>query len=494
MHAVPVPPPGTHYLPDWYIARPFEESTALGYLAVRQPVLLWGPRDQGCTWLCQHLARAWRDGAPRRQYITVDFRSLGSHALSSLDACLAEIATILDEALPDGPDREPIADRWDDMRGDAKTRLTSFLGRTVLPALSGELLLVFDHAELVHTRPFYEDIAGLLRSWAEKSKERTPWDRLRLLVSVSVHPARLRTARYESPFVNLSQPIQVYDFERAQVAELARRHGLSWSDADITRVMELVGGHPYLVWAVIEDVRNGRYRVDDLAARRSLGRSQLDNYLQRDRTRLAAAPALGKAFRSLVENPAAEVVPEVLDDLIRLGLVTQRSDGTHPVRYKLFERLLQQEAQASGPRKLRVFYSYCHKDEERRDRLDVHLKLLEREGLIAPWHDRRIPAGIEWKGEIDRNLEAADLILLLVTADFLASNYCWNVETRRALERHEAGEARVVPIILRTCDWTSAPFSKLQALPKDALPVSRWPDEDDAWADVAQALRRLITA
>jgi hypothetical protein len=105
-----------------------------------------------------------------------------------------------------------------------------------------------------------------------------------------------------------------------------------------------------------------------------------------------------------------------------------------------------------------------------------------------------VPAGTEWKAEIDRNLEAADLILLLVTADFLASNYCWDIEAKRAMERHEAGEAKVVPIILRTCDWTSAPFSKLPALPKDALPVSRWPDEDDAWADVAQALRRLITA
>ncbi len=500
MSSPPVPPPGTRYLPDWYIARPFEEETALGYLAYGQPVLLWGPRDQGCTWLSRHLARTWQQAgaaegagsAPERCYIVIDFRSLGARDLESLDACLREIAEVLGDALPEDPTREPVAERWQRMHGSPKNRLTGFVRRVVLPAMPGELLLVFDHADLVHAQPFYEDFAGLLRSWAEKGKDRQPWDRLRLLVSVSVPPARLRTAHHESPFVNLSKPIQVRDFEAAQVAKLARRHGLDWSETELRSLMALVGGHPYLVRAVLEDVRNGRYRLADLAADKDLGRSLIDEYLQRDRTRLAASPSLDEAFGQLVEDPAVEVTPAALDDLIRLGLVTQGPGGSHPVRYRLFQRLRYARDAEPGPRRRRLFYSYAHADEERRARLEVHLKLLERQGLIASWHDRRIPPGSEWRDEIDRNLEQADLILLLVSADFLASDYCWGVETKRALERHQAGEARVVPIILRSCDWHSAPFAELQALPKDALPVSRWTDEDDAWADIASTIRKFI--
>ncbi len=140
----------------------------------------------------------------------------------------------------------------------------------------------------------------------------------------------------------------------------------------------------------------------------------------------------------------------------------------------------------------RLFYSYCHADEARRDRLETHLKLLQRQGLIASWHDRRITPGSDWSQAIDQHLEAADIILLLISADFLASDYCWSVETKRALERHHAGSARVIPIILRSCDWHQAAFGRLQALPGDGKPVSQWGDEDDAWTEIARALRELI--
>ena len=79
-----------------------------------------------------------------------------------------------------------------------------------------------------------------------------------------------------------------------------------------------------------------------------------------------------------------------------------------------------------------------------------------------------------------------------MSADFFASDYCWDVELKRALERHEAGKATVVPVMLRPCDCKTAPFAKLHALPKDAVPVTRWRDPEDAWVDVAQGLRRLI--
>ncbi|MBC7931670.1 MAG: tetratricopeptide repeat protein, partial [Rubrivivax sp.] len=107
--------------------------------------------------------------------------------------------------------------------------------------------------------------------------------------------------------------------------------------------------------------------------------------------------------------------------------------------------------------------------------------------------DRRIVAGQEWDRQIDKHLESADIILLLVSPDFLASHYCYDIEVKRAMERHDAGEARVIPIILRHCDdWQSAPFGKLQAVPKDARPVTDWPDHDKAFADVAAGIRRAV--
>lgn len=141
---------------------------------------------------------------------------------------------------------------------------------------------------------------------------------------------------------------------------------------------------------------------------------------------------------------------------------------------------------------LRVFYSYSHKDEELRDELAAHLSLLKRRGLILPWHDRDIDAGEEWRGKIDEAIQRADIVMLLVSADFLASDYCYDVEMHRAMERHESGEARVIPIILRDCSWADAPFGKLQALPKDGRAVKAWSDRDTAWRDVERGLTKAI--
>ena len=107
---------------------------------------------------------------------------------------------------------------------------------------------------------------------------------------------------------------------------------------------------------------------------------------------------------------------------------------------------------------LRLFISYAHADEKLRQSLGMHLSALEREGLIDAWTDRDITAGQEWAGSIDENLEQADIVLLLVSASFLASAYCNDIELQRALERHERGDARVIPVILKPADWTAAPF------------------------------------
>src|SRR5579859_1437165 len=105
-----------------------------------------------------------------------------------------------------------------------------------------------------------------------------------------------------------------------------------------------------------------------------------------------------------------------------------------------------------------VFYSYAHEDEVLRNELEKHLSILQRLGLISSWHDRQIVAGTDWAKAIDTHLETASLILLLVSSDFLVSDYCYGVEMKRALERHQMKEARVIPILLRPVEWKGAPF------------------------------------
>jgi len=141
---------------------------------------------------------------------------------------------------------------------------------------------------------------------------------------------------------------------------------------------------------------------------------------------------------------------------------------------------------------IRIFYSYSHKDEILRDELEEALTLMKRQGHLSGWHDRLIGAGVEWKGKVDQNLEEAQVILLLVSSSFLASDYCWDVETRRAMERHDQGEARVIPVILRSCDWHEAPFGKLMALPKDGKAVTSWRNRDEAWTDVSKGIRLAV--
>ena len=140
-----------------------------------------------------------------------------------------------------------------------------------------------------------------------------------------------------------------------------------------------------------------------------------------------------------------------------------------------------------------AFVSYSQRDERYRQRLDISLVQLRRNKLISVWYDRKILPGQEWDQEIDKNLESADMVLLLVSPDFLASDYAYSREMLRALERHRSGSAMLVPIILRPCDWQDSPLGSLQALPSQGRPVSRWSNRDQAWLDIVQGLRRLIS-
>jgi len=134
--------------------------------------------------------------------------------------------------------------------------------------------------------------------------------------------------------------------------------------------------------------------------------------------------------------------------------------------------------------------SYAHRDESLRDELDKHLSPLRRSALIDTWHDRKISPGADLDATIDQRLATADLVLLLISPDFINSDYCYRREMRAALRRHSKGHARVIPIILRPVDWVRTPIGRLLATPKDAKPVTTWHRRDDALLDVATSVRR----
>jgi hypothetical protein len=144
------------------------------------------------------------------------------------------------------------------------------------------------------------------------------------------------------------------------------------------------------------------------------------------------------------------------------------------------------------PQPIEVFYIYAHQDQRLRKRLETHLSAMRQQGIITEWHDRKIVAGTDWKQSIDAHLTTAAVILLLVSPDFLTSDYCYGVEMQRALARHAAGDACVIPVILRPVDWQGTPFAHLQCVPTDAKPVTTWTNRDEAFRNVAMAIRTTI--
>ena len=127
-----------------------------------------------------------------------------------------------------------------------------------------------------------------------------------------------------------------------------------------------------------------------------------------------------------------------------------------------------------------------------RNKLEEHLSGLLREGLITEWHNRKIMAGMDWASAIDAHLMAASVIVLLISPSFLASDYSYGVEVKRALERHAGGGARVIPLLLRPVDWQGTPLGKLQCLPRNAKPVTTWNNRDQAFAEIVRGIRSVI--
>lgn len=197
--------------------------------------------------------------------------------------------------------------------------------------------------------------------------------------------------------------------------------------------------------------------------------------------------------------PTKTVLEELLKQQVDLRDLQQQFHGQNTEWIGSFTPQQRQQIGLAAPlptskaaKTIEVFYSYAHEDEKLRDELAKQLKLLQREGKITEWYDRDISEGEEVGSTIDTHLNTARIILLLVSSDFITSDYCYGIEMMRAMEKHETKEARVIPIILRPTDWHTAPFGRLKALPKDGKPVTTWSNRDEAFLDVAKGIRRVV--
>lgn len=146
-------------------------------------------------------------------------------------------------------------------------------------------------------------------------------------------------------------------------------------------------------------------------------------------------------------------------------------------------------AQGTVSSPLRLFVSYAHKDAPLVEELVSHLKLLEREGVIQSWNEKMIPAGSNWSRKIETYLEEADIILLLISPDYLASDYSYSVEMPAALKKSEAEKARTIPLLIRPTSWQHSPLSSLQVSPPNGIPVTKWENRDEAWLAVIDSIR-----
>src|SRR6266487_2767471 len=142
--------------------------------------------------------------------------------------------------------------------------------------------------------------------------------------------------------------------------------------------------------------------------------------------------------------------------------------------------------------KLLLFFSYARQDRGLRDKLEEHLSNLKYRELITTWHIREIGAGEDWQQQVDIHLESAHIILLLISSSFMASPYYYSTEMTRAMERHQQGKARVIPVLLRPVLFTGAPFAMLKVLPSNGKPVASWRNRDSAFVDIALGIERVV--
>jgi hypothetical protein len=317
------------------VRRERAEKDALAYLEDPGiPACLWGPERFGKTWLLEHLLAEFR----RRRggdcaIIQVNLHAISQEQRASFDTFLRALALDL---VADEPDGDELVERAFGLTSAAPNDKLRRLVRELLQRTQGPLVIAIDHADTVLGQPYSDSFFGMLRAWAENTRD--PWTRLRLILAVSTTPMRLTENVHNSPFRNLSEPIELDELDAPQLAELARRHGLPWGAEEIEQLTGLVGGHPYLArLAMYQAAQHGIPLTKILTGVGDAG--PFEEHLRVCRSFLRSRPALAEALRGLGPEGTDSLDPEAYEELRRAGLV-HYTDGRFRLRCRLYSWLL----------------------------------------------------------------------------------------------------------------------------------------------------------
>lgn len=323
-------PPGAPYDPRWFVPRSSLEQSASALLGQPgAPVVLIGPPGVGKTWLLRRLLE--RSRAPGDRSLELEVNQIDpANGDDRIERSMLQLA--LELAVVAGIDEEVLAGAWSRM-GHPRRRLTRFVETHVLPAIEGLLFLAIDGADRWHRLGDPAGFFGLLRGWS--SQNRPPWDRLRLLLTISTEPALLVEA-HQSPF-NLAPPVHVGDLRAEDLGYLARLHGIELSSRDTARLRSAVGGHPLLLRLLLFEAAVGERPLVELIDEATGEHGVLATYLRGQLAHLLSQPDLVEAMRQLIEDPDVVLSYAVRHRLHSAGLV-RIQQGQTTLRYGIQER------------------------------------------------------------------------------------------------------------------------------------------------------------
>lgn len=329
----PLHPPGAPYSSQWYAPRLHAERDAHAYLQqAGSPVVVVGPYQIGKSYFLAHLlADAAKEGD---QIISLNLDYFADESLKDLSTLLFEIALELSDTL--GVDFTELEKAWR-LPAHPMRKLTRFLERSLLPRVTGRLLLSLDRADGVLKYDYHNDFFALLRSWASRPGHPT-WAKLRLLMSVSTEPALLVQDTHLSPF-NLTAPIRLRDFGAEEIAHLAQCHRLRLPEAAIQSILDNIGGHPYLVRLSLYQMAHHGVSLEDLLSSMHSEQGVFADHLRSKLLRLRANAPLAEALRQLLDNEQAPIDYILAHRLYGAGLIRGRP-GHYQLRYPLYRQFL----------------------------------------------------------------------------------------------------------------------------------------------------------
>lgn len=331
-------PPVAGYDPTWYINRDEDEENALNSLGFPgAPVVLWGPAQFGKTTTLKYLLDQIRNDVSQPSTIaTINLMMFDQKVKDSLDTMLREFANQLVVDLFGNQNWVEIT--WQTSLGSIG-KMKQLMEKYILPNVTGRLVLAIDQVDAIWKLPYKNDFFGMLRNWTDQSNEEV-WGKLRLVLTISMTPSFLVDDVNQS-VLSMANMILLGDFNPEQVEQLAKRYDLNWTRTEIEKLMNLVGGHPYLIRVVMYKARLSKANLDELLDLQNPKNQIFKNYLDRFRYWLNHKPELQNELRSFkAGNVSYGSNPILCERLSKVGLLTEVSTSTYRLRYPLYEALI----------------------------------------------------------------------------------------------------------------------------------------------------------